>query len=152
MSIIKTAYKDLISDHKKDVHFWMFITFLPTFIFLRLLVYSFVFKPPYFFISINGEHIHHFTWGIATLAITGYLGLKAESMRTKIWIAAFYGIGLALAFDEFGMWLHLEDDYWTRHSYDAILIISAWLLNTVYFYNFWSHLFRHIFRIKPKQN
>lgn len=39
--------------------------------------------------------------------------------------AAVYGIGLALTFDEFGMWLHLNDFYWQRASFDAITVIMA---------------------------
>ncbi|HUX15270.1 MAG TPA: hypothetical protein VMW52_02295, partial [Phycisphaerae bacterium] len=29
--------------------------------------------------------------------------------------------------DEFGMWLHLGGDYWTRASFDAIVIIGGLL-------------------------
>ena len=36
-----------------------------------------------------------------------------------------YAIGLALTFDEFGMWLHLGGPYWQRASFDAIVLIAA---------------------------
>jgi hypothetical protein len=36
-----------------------------------------------------------------------------------------YAIGLALTFDEFGMWLHLGGPYWQRASYDAVVVIAA---------------------------
>ena len=38
-----------------------------------------------------------------------------------------YGIGLALTFDEFGMWLHLGGGYWQRASFDAIIVLAALL-------------------------
>ena len=34
-------------------------------------------------------------------------------------------IGLALTFDEFGMWLHLGGSYWQRASFDAVVVIAA---------------------------
>jgi len=36
-----------------------------------------------------------------------------------------YGIGLGLTFDEFGMWLHLNGDYWQRASFDAVIVLAA---------------------------
>jgi len=39
--------------------------------------------------------------------------------------AVLYGIGLGLTFDEFGMWLHLNGDYWQRASFDAIVVLAA---------------------------
>jgi hypothetical protein len=38
-----------------------------------------------------------------------------------------YGIGLALTFDEFGMWLHLGGPYWQRASFDAVVVIAGLL-------------------------
>jgi len=36
-------------------------------------------------------------------------------------------VGLALTFDEFGMWLHLNTDYWQRASFDAVVAIGSLL-------------------------
>jgi len=36
-------------------------------------------------------------------------------------------VGLALTFDEFGMWLHLGGSYWQRASYDAVVLVAALL-------------------------
>ena len=41
------------------------------------------------------------------------------------WPAVLYGIGLALTFDEFGMWLHLGGGYWQRASWDAVVVVAA---------------------------
>jgi hypothetical protein len=38
---------------------------------------------------------------------------------------------LGLTFDEFGMWVRLQDDYWVRQSYDAVIIVTLLLLNIV---------------------
>ena len=42
-------------------------------------------------------------------------------------MAVAYGVGLALTFDEFGMWLHLGGGYWQRASFDAVVVIAALL-------------------------
>ena len=43
------------------------------------------------------------------------------------WSAIFYGIGLGLTFDEFGMWVHLGGSYWQNASVDAVMLIAAGL-------------------------
>jgi len=37
--------------------------------------------------------------------------------------ALAYGFGMALTFDEFGMWLHLGGSYWQRASFDAVIVL-----------------------------
>ncbi|MCL5970901.1 MAG: hypothetical protein M1450_05395 [Patescibacteria group bacterium] len=145
MKFIKAAYRELIVDHKRDAHFWMFISFLCTFIFLRILVYLVVFGPPHLFIDIRGTHVHHMTIGIFLLSIVGYISLTSESKGSFRPVLSFlFGIALALVFDEFGMWLKLSEEYWTRESYDLILVISVWFVNTVYFSDFWVKIFTHV--------
>jgi hypothetical protein len=40
--------------------------------------------------------------------------------------AVTYGIGLALTFDEFGMWVRLDGStYWQRASMDAVGVLTA---------------------------
>ena len=34
---------------------------------------------------------------------------------------------MGLTYDEFGMWIHLKDNYWQRTSYDAIGVVAALL-------------------------
>lgn len=139
--IFKKAYRLLIVGRKEEISFWILSTFLPTFIVARVLINLF----PDLAINIRGNHIHHLAWGIILLAVTGYLSLTVQRIRIRRWIAALYGVGLTLAFDEFAMWLRLEDIYWDRLSTDVILVLSALLINFVYFGNFWLYLFRHLF-------
>lgn len=112
-------------------------SFLVTFIISRLFVYLVLGHwMPDFFLTIKGVHIHHFAYGFVILALVGlYLLLKRPSPDSSIfhWIAWFYGIGLGLTIDEFGMWIRLEDEYWTRQSYDAVIIVVLLLLNIAYF-------------------
>ena len=76
-------------------------------------------------------HIHHMVVGIFLLIISGYLGLSfwnSEMMRHAM--SVLFGIGAALAIDEFALWLFLRDVYWQkegRHSIDAIIITTILL-------------------------
>lgn len=142
---LKTAHKERITIYSKifsilvrtqNVNFWVLIAFLPTFVIARTFVYHF----PSFFLEVRGVHIHHLTYGIFLLAIAGIFSLNFSSWKWKIANAIVYGIGLALAFDEFGMWIHLEDEYWVRQSYDAIIILVGILFNIVYLSVFWTRV------------
>lgn len=142
---LKKVHKEKITIYSKiasillrtqNVNFWILIAFLPTFVSARLIVYHF----PELFLEVKGVHIHHLTYGIFLLAIAGILSLNFSSWKWKIVNSILYGIGLALAFDEFGMWIHLEDDYWVRQSYDAVIILVAILFNAVYLSFFWRRV------------
>ncbi|MDO8499123.1 MAG: hypothetical protein Q7S66_00490 [bacterium] len=112
-------------------------SFLLTFVVARLFVYSVVGHwLPDFFLNVRGVHIHHFAYGVMIIAAVGlYFIVKRPDPGTHTFLHAcfLYGIGLGLTFDEFGMWIRLEDDYWVRQSYDAVVIILLVLLNIAFF-------------------
>lgn len=135
------VYDNLIEKHKKKVSFVVLVTFLFTFIFVRLYVLSAnvgIIEDPYLYIK--GYHIHHLNYGIVIMAIAGFLALVFQNEKTRLRIGALYGLGLGLTFDEFGMWFKLNDDYWVRASYDAIVIISLFFISVVYFPSLWYYL------------
>jgi hypothetical protein len=133
---IKDSYQNILVKPRKHINFWILLSFLPTFLISRMMVYI----AHDLFINLKGVHIHHLTYGIFILAIAGFLSQNLENQKWKEPIAIIYGIGLALSFDEFGMWLRLQDSYWIRQSYDAMLIILSLLINVVYFSNFWLRI------------
>ena len=119
----------------KEIPFLILISFLATFAVSRLIVNFF----PDIFLKIRGTHVHHFAYGILLLAVIGYFLLtQPRSPKTRLKLSVAYGVALGLAFDEFAMWIQLEDVYYNRTTYDAIVIISALLLNIVYFEDFWK--------------
>ena len=50
---------------------------------------------------------------------------KRPAGRSLTTVAVIYGIGLALTFDEFGVWVRLGGSYWQRASWDAIGVLAA---------------------------
>ena len=103
------------------------VSFLATFILARLIVFLIVYDYiPDLFIFVRGTHIHHLNFGIFLLSAIGAYLLFIRPVGKKLKItAALYGIGLALTFDEFGMWLHLGGSYWQRASWDAVTVLAA---------------------------
>lgn len=80
-------------------------------------------------IHIGGVHVHHQVWGIVIVLSVGIVHFRfaPESPWLEM-LAALFGIGAALALDQFALWLHLEDVYWTsegRKSIDAILVAAT---------------------------
>ena len=152
--ILHYLFSKHIAIHDKKIPFTVFVYFFTTFVLLRVFIYAWTFGYiPEISIVIKGIEIHHLSYGIFILAIVGYWALVNTKEKTRIKIAKIYGIGLALAFDEFGMWLHLENDYWLRQSYDIMIIITAWLINAIYLTPIWKKIFhREILAVKKLLN
>ena len=87
------------------------LTFIVTFVTSRVLVILIMSRTmPDIFLHVKGTHVHHLN------DVT----------------AIIYGIGLALTFDEFGMWVHLGGSYWQRASYDAVVTVASVLALIAY--------------------
>ena len=102
-------------------------SFLLTFITARILTFLIMTRRvPDLYLHLGGTHVHHLNYGIFLLGGVGaYLLFAPLAQRVPPAAAITYGIGLALTFDEFGMWLHLGGGYWQRASLDAIIVLAA---------------------------
>ncbi len=102
---------------------WFVLTFIASRVMVILIMTR---RVPDMFLHVGGTHVHHLNYGIFLLSAVGaYLLLINPSGVGRRRAALVYGIGLALTFDEFGMWLHLGGSYWQRASFDAVVIIAA---------------------------
>jgi hypothetical protein len=76
----------------------------------------------------GGLHVHHLVFGIVLLLLCGFLGLSlAPASPWDGILAAGFGIGAGLTLDEFALWVHLEDVYWSeagRQSIDAVVVAT----------------------------
>ena len=73
----------------------------------------------------GGTHVHHMVFGIIIMMAAACLSFAVsnEGPWYSIW-AVLFGIGMGLTIDEYALWLHLDDVYWSeegRSSIDAAL-------------------------------
>ncbi len=122
-----TSRSESATDARQSLARRVFCAFLVTFIVARTLVLLIMSRAvPDLFVHVGGTHVHHLNYGIFLLAGVGaYLILQRPAGRSLGIAAIVYGIGLALTFDEFGMWLHLGGGYWQRASFDAVVVVAA---------------------------
>jgi hypothetical protein len=101
------------------------LSLLIAFVFSRLFsILIMLHDMPDIYLHVRGTHVHHLNYGIFLLAGVGaYLLFTPGPVAPAA--AVVYGIGLGLTFDEFGMWLHLNGDYWQRASFDAVIVLAA---------------------------
>jgi hypothetical protein len=89
-------------------------------------------------VKIGGTHLHHQVFGILIIIGTGIALVSTTPHGVALDVAAaVFGVGVGLTVDEFALWLHLEDVYWTRQgrkSVDAIfcvLVVTGALIGGV---------------------
>jgi hypothetical protein len=103
--------------------------FLVTFVLARITVFLIMARRiPDIYLHFGGTHVHHLNYGIFLLSgIGAYLLFRRPAGGEWSVAAVVYGVGLALTFDEFGMWLHLGGGYWQRASFDGVSVVAALL-------------------------
>jgi hypothetical protein len=85
--------------------------------------------------QIGGVHVHHQVFGVLAVIVSG--SLEFAYRPASPWsdmLGAVFGAGVSLTLDEFALWLHLDDVYWSpqgRKSIDAVfvaIVLTALLL------------------------
>jgi hypothetical protein len=145
---ISRAYQVHIEAAGKEIHFLILISFAITFGFIRTsahLIRAQVSWWPGNVQTKGGTHIHHLVWGILLLLAMGYLGLAVDMGSPWLELTAIaFGIGMGLTLDEFALWLHLEDVYWSsegRKSIDAVVITASLLVISLLGLWFWIDVY-----------
>lgn len=93
------------------------ISFVASFAIAR----TFTVLNPHAVVVRGGYHIHHFWFGIALLAIGGWLGISYTSERIDRLAAILFGAGGGLIGDEAGLLLTLEN-YWAEITYTFVIV------------------------------
>ena len=80
-------------------------------------------------VETGGVHVHHLVWGICLMMLAGFLSFAAP-LDPPWWhiVAVTFGVGAGFTLDEFALWVHLEDVYWSqegRSSFDAVVVAVA---------------------------
>ncbi|MGH2993783.1 MAG: hypothetical protein ACRDL1_09635 [Solirubrobacterales bacterium] len=134
VAFVGELWREQILDAGREGVFLVFVGFLGSFLFIRTstrLMRSP--KVPWWPGSVTpgGLHIHHLVFGIVLMLIAPTLayGLGDVSPWWELTAVAF-GIGAGLTFDEFALWLHLDDVYWAeegRRSVDAVVVAAVFM-------------------------
>jgi hypothetical protein len=112
---------------RRELVAWLLLAFLTTFLVTRFVTHAIRSgKGPFRDASVGGVHLHHEVYGIFLLLGAGTLEFtyRPDGPWDAV-LAVLFGAGAALTLDEFALWLHLQDVYWTREgrsSVDAVLI------------------------------
>jgi hypothetical protein len=112
---------------RRELVAWLVLGFLVTFLVTRFVTHAIrTGRGPFRDSSVGGVHVHHEVYGIFLLLGTGTAEFAYRPTGAGgAALAVLFGMGAALTLDEFALWLHLEDVYWSREgrsSVDALLI------------------------------
>jgi hypothetical protein len=133
---LKVHFRHHVIKKGKEAPFWVAISFLVTFGIVRYITYSIRrgkqeaklhpqaqqhhSKLGFHDIELGGGiHVHHMVPGIILTLIAGYLALVTGEKAKKP-VSIVYGIGSALALDEFALWLELRDVYWAKDGHKSV--------------------------------
>ena len=127
LASLSSTYETVIVDEGNQPALFMLIAFGATFGLTRFITHS-IRSGRYSWlgnVEAGDTHIHHLVWGIALLLISGLLAVAVQAPLEVT--AITFGIGAALTLDEFALWLHLDDVYWSeqgRQSIDAVIVFA----------------------------
>jgi hypothetical protein len=112
----RTFHEELDAGQRAALLSWL--AFTVTFGAVRGITYSIKKgKGPFGNLSVGGEHLHHYMWGIGLVSGVGGVAVHGEDERRKHPLVAIsYGTGLALIVDEFALLLDLKDVYWAKQG------------------------------------
>ncbi|KAA2255249.1 hypothetical protein F0L68_28785 [Solihabitans fulvus] len=108
----------------------MLVAFVGTFVLTRLVVRMIrAGRGPFRNVSVGGLHVHHLVPGIFLMFLggAGYVAFAPSGLAGHL-LAVAFGVGAALTFDEFALWLHLKDVYWQdegRASVDTVVLAAG---------------------------
>jgi hypothetical protein len=145
---IVEAYQVHIEAAGKETHFLVLCAFLVSFAFIRTSAHMIRAQVSWWPGNVEtkgGTHVHHLVWGILLLMVMGYLGLAIDIDTPWLELVAVgFGIGMGLTLDEFALWLHLEDVYWSekgRQSVDAVIITASLIGISLLGWQLWTDVF-----------
>jgi hypothetical protein len=134
LAFVGELWREQILDAGREGVFLVFVGFLGSFLAIRTstrLMRSP--KVPWWPGSVTpgGLHIHHLVFGIALMLIAPTFAYAMGDVSPWWELTALaFGIGAGLTFDEFALWLHLDDVYWAdegRRSVDAVVVAAVFM-------------------------
>lgn len=144
-------FRRLVVERGSEPPFWMLIGFLASLAGARLVVFlilKYKLEKQLFALVAgtdpNPMHIHHFNYGLIIASTAGLAALLPFGRRTLRLLAALFGIGCGLIFDEFALFWNLNPDYSQGLSLISAAIAALALVQLTYFRAFWLALIRRL--------
>jgi hypothetical protein len=130
---VSELWNEQVLEKGREGVFLVFVGFLASFLLIRTstrLMRSP--KVPWWPGSVtSGDlHVHHLVFGIVLMVVAPTIAYAVQDSPWWELTAVAFGIGAGLTFDEFALWLHLEDVYWAeegRRSVDAVAITAVFI-------------------------
>lgn len=113
------------------------VSFLSSFAVARVFTFFF----PSVVLVGGGFHIHHFWYGLAMIAIGGWLGISYRNERIDRLAALLFGAGGGLVGDEIGL-LITFGDYWAEITYTFMIIFLAFTLIVALLHRYYETITR----------
>ena len=127
LASLGSTYEEVVVDPGNQPLLVMLVAFGVTFAITRLVTHSIRAERFSWLgnVEAGDTHIHHLVWGIVLLLVAGVLAVVLQPPLELT--AIVFGVGAALTLDEFALWLHLDDVYWSekgRQSVDAVIVFA----------------------------
>jgi hypothetical protein len=153
----KALFNRLVVQQDGEPPFWMLIGFLSSLGGARLvvaLILKYGLEKRLFALVQGGTdpnpmHVHHFNYGLIVASVSGIASLFPFGRRALRLLAATFGIGLGLIFDEFALIWTLNPEYAQSLSLISAAIACVALIQLVYFRRFWGAVVRRLVHRVP---
>lgn len=99
---------------------------LVSFILTFLVARSFSYFYPNVILVSGRLHIHHFWFGLALVALSGWLGINYNHKEIDTIAAILYGVGGGLIVDEIGLLLTFGD-YWSELTWTFMIVFLSFI-------------------------
>ena len=152
--VVRTApralFRRLIVQKGAEPPFWMLAGFIVALAGARLTVFfilHFHLENQLFALVKTGNdpnpmHVHHFNYGLVLVGLSGLAALFPFGRRALRVLAAAFGAGMGLIFDEFALFWNLNPNYAQEASLVAAGAAVVVLVQLVWFRTFWGALAR----------
>jgi CRP-like cAMP-binding protein len=148
----RALFNRLIVQKGADPPFWMLLGFLMSLGGARLvvgLILKYGLEKRLFALVQGGTdpnpmHVHHFNYGLIVASVSGVASLFPFGRRALRLLAATFGIGIGLIFDEFALIWTLNPEYAQSLSLISAGFAFMVLVQLVYFRRFWAAAARRL--------
>jgi hypothetical protein len=148
----RTLFRSLVVQKGAEPPFWMLAGFIVALAGARLTVFfilHFHLEQQLFALvksvsDPNPMHVHHFNYGLVLIGLSGLAALFPFGRKALRVLAAAFGAGCGLVFDEFALFWNLNHNYAQEASLVAAAAAVVVLVQLVWFRQFWGALLRRL--------